>query len=132
MSITVTRTLSQPMGHLVHIRDHHLAVDAGVAEGGADSGPDAHDLYDAAVSACKALTLVWYARRKAIGLTDVRIVTERDSTEERRGVYRLHSVLHLSGELSDAQRHELLTVAEKCPVHKLMTTITTQITTSLS
>ncbi|MES2898932.1 MAG: OsmC family protein [Pseudomonadota bacterium] len=132
MSITVTRDLSQPMGHTVHVRTHEFAVDGSLAEGGADTGPDAHDLYDAAVSACKALTLVWFARRKSIPLTDVRIVTERDNSEERKGVYRLHAVLHLAGEISEEQRHELLAVAEKCPVHKLMTTVTTEITTSLA
>ena len=132
MPITVTRDLSKPMGHVVHIRTHEFAVDGSLAEGGGDTGPDPHDLYDAAVSACKALTLVWFARRKSIALTDVRIVTERDNSEERKGVFRLHTVLHLSGDLSDQQRQDLLAVAEKCPVHKLMTAVTTEITTSLA
>jgi putative redox protein len=51
---------------------------------------------------------------------------------ERQGVYKLATVLHLGGDLSEAQRQELLTVAGKCPVHKLMTTVTTEITTSLA
>lgn len=132
MPITVTRDLAQPMRHVVHIRNHEFAVDGSLAEGGGDHGPDPHDLYDASVSACKALTLVWYARRKEIPLTDVRIETERDNSDERKGVYRLHTVLHLSGELSDEQRQDLLAVAEKCPVHKLMTKVSTEITTSLA
>lgn len=131
MSITVTRDLAHPMTHQVRIRAHEFTVDGSLAEGGNDLGPDPHDLYDAAVSACKALTLVWYANRKHIPLTDVRVETERDNSEERQGTYRLHATLHLSGDLSDAQREELLAVAEKCPVHKLMTKVTTEITTSL-
>jgi len=39
--------------------------------------------------------------------------------------------LALGGPLDDAQRAELLAVAEKCPLHKLMTTVTTEITTTL-
>jgi len=132
MPITVTRDLSQPMAHQLRIREHSFTVDGSVAEGGSDLGPDPHDLYDAAVSACKALTVVWYARRKNIALTDVRVETERDNSEERQGTYRLHTTLHLSGELSDAQREELLGVAEKCPVQKLMTKVTTEITTALA
>lgn len=132
MSITVLRDLSQPMRHVVHIRNHVLAVDGSPSDGGGDKGPAPHDVYDAAVSACKALTLVWYARRKGFPLTDVRIETERDASEERIGVYRLHSVLHLSGDLSDQQRQDLLAVAEKCPIHKLMTEVSTEITTSLA
>ncbi|SHG46828.1 OsmC family protein [Massilia sp. CF038] len=131
MSITVTRDLSQAMAHQVRIREHAFTVDGSVDEGGADLGPSPHDLYDAAISACKALTLVWYAKRKAIPLTDVRVELERDASEERHGIYRLHATLHLSGELSDAQREELLGVAEKCPIHKLMTKVTTEITTTL-
>lgn len=130
--ITVTRDLAQPMAHEVQIRDHHFTVDGSVAEGGSDSGPDPHDLYDAAVSACKALTLVWYARRKGLPLTDVKVSMVRDASEERHGVYRLHATLHLAGELSDAQRQELLAIAEKCPVQKLMTQVSTEITTTLA
>ncbi|HEY0065606.1 MAG TPA: OsmC family protein [Telluria sp.] len=131
MSITVTRDLSQAMAHQVHIGAHQFTVDGSIAEGGDDLGPSPHDLYDAAISACKALTLVWYARRKDIALTDVRVETTRDASEERQGSYRLHATLHLAGDLSDAQREELLGVAEKCPIHKLMTKVTTEITTSL-
>lgn len=131
MSITVTRNLSQPMGHVVQVRDHQFAVDISVEEGGTDSGPSPHDLYDAALISCKALTLVWYAKRKGIPLQDVRVTVERDASAERQGVYRLATTLHLGGDLSDVQRQDLLAVASKCPVHKLMTTVTTEITTVL-
>lgn len=132
MSISVTRDTSQPMRHVVRIADHQFAVDGSIEEGGNGGGPSPHDLYDAAVASCKALTVVWYARRKGIALTDVQVEVERDASEERHGTYRLHTVLHLSGELTDAQRQDLLNVAGKCPVHKLMTQVTTDITTSLA
>jgi putative redox protein len=132
MSITVTRDVSQPMRHILRIRDHEIAIDGSVEEGGNDSGPGAHDLYDAALASCKALTLVWYARRKNIALRDVRVEVERDASEERHGVYKLHTIVHLDGDLTEAQRQELLTVAGKCPVHKLMTAVTTEITTALA
>ena len=56
---------------------------------------------------------------------------ERDPSEERKGFYRLATTLHLGGELSDEPRQDLLAVAQKCPVHKLMTSVTTEITTIL-
>lgn len=132
MPITVTRDVSQPMRHIVQVRDHQFAIDGSVEEGGDDTGPSAHDLYDAALISCKALTLVWYAKRKGIPLQDVQVTVERDASAERQGVYRLATTLHLGGELTEEQRQELLTVAGKCPVHKLMTTVTTEITTSLA
>jgi putative redox protein len=132
MSITVTRDLSKPMGQVLQIRNHTVAVDAPVEEGGIDTGPSPHDLYDAALAACKALTMVWYANRKDIPLREVRIESERDASDERRGIYRLATVLHLGGDLTDPQREELLAVARKCPVHKLMSSVTTEISTSLA
>ena len=132
MSITVTRDLSQPMRHVVEVRNHQFAIDGSVEEGGLDAGPSPHYLYDAALISCKALTLVWYAKRKAIPLLEVRITVERDASAERQGVYRLATMLHLGGDLSEAQRQELLAVAAKCPVHKLMTVVTTEITTVLA
>lgn len=131
MSITVTRDLSQPMRHTVQVRGHALAVDGSVEEGGTDSGPSPHDLYDAALISCKALTMVWYAKRKGIPLQDVQVTVDRDASAERQGVYRLATTLHLGGDLSEAQRQDLLAVASKCPVHKLMTAVTTEITTVL-
>ena len=132
MTITAIRDQSQPMRHIVHVRDHLISADASVAEGGGDSGPSPHDLYDAALSACKALTVLWYAKHKNIALENVEVSTERDASDERKGVYRLAVSLHLTGELTEAQRQELLTVAGKCPIHKLMTAVTTEVTTVLA
>jgi putative redox protein len=131
MSITVRRDPAYPMRHTVTIRNHDLVVDGTLEEGGDDAGPSAHDLYDAALGTCKGLTVVWYARRKGIPLVDLEVTVERDDSQERQGVYKLATTLKLGGELTEAQRQELLAVAGKCPVHKLMTSVTTEITTSL-
>ena len=133
MTLTVTRDVAEPMRHTVHFADidKEIVVDGSVAEGGNGDGPSPHDLYDAALASCKALTLVWYARRKAIPLTTVDVALERDASGERQGVYKLAVSLKLGGDLSEAQREELLAVAMKCPVHKLMTAVTTEITTVL-
>ena len=132
MSIKVIRDQSLPMRHIAHVRNHIISVDGTVEEGGSDAGPSPHDLYDAAISACKALTVVWYAKRKGYPLENVEVTTERDDSEERMGVYRLAATVHLTGDLSETQRAELLSAAQKCPVHKLMTAVTTEISTVLA
>jgi putative redox protein len=132
MAIQVVRERAQKMKHVVHVRQHTLAVDEPEANGGQDLGPTPHDVYDSALGACKALTLVWYARRKNIPLEDVQVSVERDDSEERSGLYRLRVSLSLGGPLSDAQRQELLKVADKCPVHKLMTQGRTEVSTALA
>ena len=132
MAIRVTRDRTGKMRHFVQVRNHRFAVDEVEPVGGEDTGPTPHDLYDAALAACKAVTLVWYANRKSIPLTDVGVAVERDDSEERKGTYRLRATLTLGGDLTDAQREELRTVADKCPVHRLMTQATTIVTTELA
>jgi putative redox protein len=132
MTITVTRDRTRKMRHVVAIRDHRFPVDELPAVGGEDSGPSPHDLYDAALAACKALTVLWYANRKQIPIEDIEVTVERDDTDERKGTYRLRATLALSGPLTEAQREELLNVAGKCPIHRLMTQVTTEISTDLA
>ena len=132
MTITVTRDLAARMKHTVAIRGHSIAVDEPESNGGEDLGPTAHDLYDSALGTCKAMTVLWYARRKQIPLEDIRVSVERDDSEERQGRYRLQVRLDLRGPLSEEQRQELLRVADKCPVHRLMTQATTEIGTALA
>lgn len=129
MSITVTRDRSGKMKHRVQIRNHELVADSDVASGGEDAGPSPHDLYDSALGACKALTMLWYANRKNIPVEDIAVEIERDASEESKGTYRLKALVSLTGDLTDAQREDLLKVAGKCPLHKLMTQVTTEIET---
>jgi putative redox protein len=120
------------MRHEIHIGRHSLASDLSVEEGGEASGPNPHDLYDAALGASTALTVLSYAKRKNIPVEDIEVSVERNASQERAGIYRLSAVLRLTGDLSATQRQELLRAAEKCPVHKLMTHVTAEISTTLS
>ena len=132
MTLLVTRDRAHKMRHVVSVRQHQIAVDEPAASGGEDLGPDPHELYDSALGACKALTVLWYANRKQIPLEDLSVAVERDDSQERQGVYRLSVTLTLGGPLTEAQRQELLNVAGKCPVHKLMAQVKTEITTELA
>jgi putative redox protein len=132
MTIEIVRERPHKMKHTVHVRQHAFAIDEPAGNGGEDLGVTPHDVYDSALGACKALTTLWYAQRKQIPLEDIRVTVERDDADERRGIYRLRVTLELAGALSDAQRQELLAVAGKCPVHKLMTQATTEVVTELA
>lgn len=129
--LTVTKDPQGRMRSTVHVRAHTFPVDVAVAAGGEDSGADPHDLFDAALGACKALTTLWYARRHAMPLESIEVAVERDGRDEQQGRYRLHTSLSLGGPLTESQRADLLSVAAKCPIHKLMTTATIDIETVL-
>jgi len=127
--IVVERITTDGTVHRITIRSHELIADMSLAEGGADIGPTPHDLYDAALGACKAMTMVWYAKRNNIPLENVHVGVQRDASEERQGVYRLTTRVSIDGDMSEAQRAKLIEVADKCPVHKLMTQVRTEIET---
>lgn len=132
MTVRVVRDQTAPMRHEIRIGRNSLATDGSVEEGGEGSGPSPHDLYDSALGACKALTVLWYAKKKGIPVEGIEVSVERDASQERTGIYRLKAELTLTGTLTTAQREELLRVAHKCPIHKLMTEVTTEIATSLA
>ena len=132
MTVLVVRDRAHKMKHTVNVRQHSFPIDEPAANGGEDEGVTPHDVYDSALGACKAMTVLWYAQRKQIPVEDIQVTVDRDDSEERKGVYRLQVTLSLTGALTDAQRKELLAVAEKCPVHKLMTLTTTEIRTELA
>ena len=132
MTIRVVRDQRAPMRHEIHIGGNSIATDVSVEGGGEGSGPNPHDLYDAALGACTAMTALWYAKHKNIPVEGIEVSVERDASQERAGIYRLSATLTLTGNLSAAQREELLRAAQKCPIHKLMTEVTTEISTVLS
>lgn len=132
MTITVNTESSEGFRHSIQIDDHELFTDLPKTLGGEGSAPDPHDYFDAALGACKALTLKLYAHKKGIPLTGVTVEVKHDSSQEQKDKYALHVKLTLKGVLTDAQRDELHQVADRCPVHKLMTTTEVSIETHLS
>ena len=126
--IVVERIAPDGTSHRITIGVHELIADMSPPDGG-DAGPDPHDLYDAALGACKALTMLWFAQRKGIALESIHVGVARDASREREGVYKLTTRIAVDGDLSDEERAKLIDVAGKCPVHKLMSEVTTEIET---
>jgi putative redox protein len=120
------------MRHEIHIGESTITSDMSAEEGGEASGPNPHDLYDAALGACMALTVLWFSKRKHFPVEGIEVSVDRDANQERVGVYRLSTALAVTGDLSAAQREEILRVARQCPIHKLMTEVTTEISTILT
>jgi putative redox protein len=114
-----------------HTSQHTLYADLASAAGGDDTAPDPHDLFDASLAACKAMTLMLYAKRKEIPLDWVDVEINRDSSQETKGQYTLDVSLKLVGTLSEAEQQQLLAIADKCPIHKLMTSTTIHVNTHL-
>ena len=106
----------------LRVRAHRFTSDVGPDAGGDDSAPDPHDLFDAALAACKSTTAIWYAKRNGLALERADTVVERDASLERKGSYKLTVRMVYHGALSREDRERIHAAVTKCPIHKLMAT----------
>lgn len=113
----------------ISVDAHELFADVDTGIGGEDSAPDPHALLDSSLAACTAITLTMYAKRRGMPLDGINIDIERDSSHEKNGEYNLALNIHFVGSLSDEQKQQLLGIIEKCPIHKLLSHATINITT---
>lgn len=97
---------------------HKLLADVPVNLGGTGLGPGPHEILEASLAACTIITLQMYADRHQWNLTstDVKVTIDKEGAESH-----LKREITLKGELTGEQKTRLMEIADKCPVHKLMT-----------
>lgn len=112
------------------IGNHHLIGDEPKNSGGDDTGPSPYDFLLAALGTCTSMTLRMYADLKLIPLKNiiVRLTHQKihakdcnDCENNQSMVDRIERQIELQGELTKEQREKLLEIANKCPVHRTLT-----------
>lgn len=116
-TVTVTRGTGK-LSRLVKVRNHELISDILAREGGEDLGPSPHELLAAALATCTASTLQLYANRKGWTLTDAEVSVVITGAPEQSHFLRK---INLVGVTDAEQVKRLLEIADRCPVHRVLT-----------
>jgi putative redox protein len=126
----VVRGSASGFAQEIRAGSHELFADEPVESGGTDTGLSPYDLLLAALGSCTSMTIGLFARRKKWPLQDVIVslwhskihAADCAECETREGkIDRIEREIELVGSLSDEQRSKLMEMADKCPVHRTLT-----------
>lgn len=114
----------------VTVGPHRLTADEPIPVGGDDTGPGPYDFLLAALGACTSMTLRLYAERKALPLDRVTVTLRHSKVhaadcvecETKTGTLdQIEREIAMEGTLDPEQRQKLIDIADKCPVHRTLT-----------
>ncbi len=113
----------------ITIGPHQLRADEPIGFGGTDAGPDPYELLLASLGACTGITVRMYAERKKWPLegVQVRLAHSKIHAEdcancesEPRSLDRIERKISFTGKLSTEQLQRLREIADRCPVHRTL------------
>jgi uncharacterized OsmC-like protein/pimeloyl-ACP methyl ester carboxylesterase len=128
--VVVRETRNSKFQQTITLGPHRMLADEPVAAGGEDSGPGPYDFLLAGLGACTSMTMRLYADRKALPLDRVTVTLQHSKIhaedcaecETRTGMLdQIDRVIKIEGALDADQRKRLMEIADKCPVHRTLT-----------
>lgn len=115
----------------VYAGNHVMRADEPVnVPGGLDLGPSPYDYILAGLGSCTSMTIRMYAQHKGLSLDKVTVELEHDkihaedckTCEAQTGMIDvIRRKIKLEGALSSLEREAILRIADKCPVHNILT-----------
>ncbi len=96
-----------------------LIADEPEENGGKNKGFSPSELLISALGACTCATLRMYADRKEMKLEEVKVDLSFTRDEENN-ITHISRHIELIGQLSTDEKHKLLQIANKCPIHKAL------------
>jgi uncharacterized OsmC-like protein/fermentation-respiration switch protein FrsA (DUF1100 family) len=128
--VVVRETRDSKFQQSISVGPHRLVADEPVAAGGEDNGPGPYDFLLAGLGACTSMTMRLYADRKSLPLERTTVTLRHSKIhaqdcaecETKEGMLdQIERVIAMEGELDAEQRKKLMEIADKCPVHRTLT-----------
>jgi len=104
----------------VYAGGHFIYSDEPEDLGGTDEGMNPGALLLASLGSCTAITIRMYADRKEMPLESIKIELAICKEVEMSKTTTISRKIELNGDLDEAQRARLMQIADKCPVHKIL------------
>ena len=119
------------------VGNHFITADEPISYGGNDFGPSPYELVSAGLSACTAMTIQMYVKRKNWELKNVEVHTSYSKSHasdcencemDTAKIDTFDRSIKLEGDLDEKQIQRILQIADKCPVHRTLHSETQVIT----
>lgn len=104
----------------VYSGGHFIYADEPEHVGGTDEGMSPAALLLASLGSCTAITVRMYADRKNFNLDHIKVELAICKEEEISKETRIKKKIEFSGDLTAEQRERLYVIADKCPIHKML------------
>jgi len=128
--VVVQETRDGKLQQQITVGPHRMLADEPASVGGADTGPNPYEFLLSGLGACTSMTMRMYADRKALPLERVTVTLAHrkihakdcEDCETKVGMLdEIERVIAIEGDLDAEQRQRLMEIADKCPVHRTLT-----------
>ena len=128
--VVVNGTMRDFLQQIVAGKHQLIADEPPDVELGANRGPGPYEYLLAALGACKSMTIGWHARKRNFPLEGIKVSLWQarihakdceDCLTKEGMIHRIDVEIELKGNLTPEQRAILMQAADRCPVHRTLT-----------
>lgn len=103
---------------IIRSATNEIIADEPIELGGKDLGFEPGQLLTASLGSCTSITLRMYADRKEWDVEEISVKVTLNDEDKNNPI--LMRIIEIKANLDEQQKSRLLTIANACPVHKLL------------
>lgn len=103
---------------IIRSATNEIIADEPIELGGKDLGFEPGQLLTASLGSCTSITLRMYADRKEWNVEEISVKVTLNNEDKNNPI--LMRTIEIKANLDEQQKSRLLTIANACPVHKLL------------